>query len=74
MADNVVYGGFALATGTPIFPGQSYSFNFNLPPLPEPDVYEIDTGIDQLFNISVDAYGGLGDHGRLVEYILEIGY
>jgi DNA-binding SARP family transcriptional activator len=40
--DNVVYGAFSVAGGTPVFPGGKYRMNFAPPPLPSADVYETD--------------------------------
>jgi DNA-binding SARP family transcriptional activator len=38
----VVYGGFTIYDGTPIYPSVSYRLSFYHPVLPEPDMYEID--------------------------------
>jgi hypothetical protein len=39
---NVVYGAFTFATGTPVFGKDLYYIEFALPPLPEPDAFEVD--------------------------------
>ena len=40
--ENLVYGGFSVAAGTPMFPGRSYRVDFVEPALPPPDAYEVD--------------------------------
>ncbi len=56
VTDNLVYGGFAYADGSPMFPGQRYTIDFSLPPLPEPDIHEMDDW---------DVFGTIIDYAHL---------